>query len=61
MTAVMGTRPRFNNGMVIWRNIGHVTPLPLSNDVIEGCAAKTKGQFPQKTVACVLTAAQLKG
>jgi len=61
MTAVMGTRPRFNNGMVIWRNIGHVTPLPLSNDVIEGCAAKTKGQFPQQTVACVLTAAQLKG
>jgi len=61
MTATMGTRPRFNDGTLVWRNINHVTPLKLSNDVIEGCAAKTKGQFPQQTVACVLNAAGVKG
>jgi hypothetical protein len=61
MTAIMGTRPRFNEGTLIWRNINHVTPLPLSNEVIEGCAAKTEGQFPQQTVSCVLNAAGLKG
>ena len=61
MTAIMGTHPRFNDGMVIWRGIQHVTPLKLSNEVIEGCATKTEGQFPQQTVACVLNAAAAKG
>jgi hypothetical protein len=61
MTAIMGTHPRFNDGMVIWRRLQHVTPLKLSNEVIEGCATKTAGQFPQQTVACVLNAAGVKG
>ena len=58
MTAIMGTRPRFREGMLIWRRIGHVTPMSLSSEAIEACATKTAGQFPQQTVSCVFKANQ---
>jgi hypothetical protein len=58
MTAIMGTHPRFNDGLVIWRRIEHITPLALTDSQIEGCVTKTKSQFPQQTVACVLRVAK---
>jgi hypothetical protein len=56
MAAIMATRPRFHEGMLIWRRIGHVRPMSLSSEAIEACATKTAGQFPQQTVSCVFEA-----